>query len=88
MFSSFHVLKTDLRSGGKKALTNLNKLAAKGCRFKYVGPFLLPGLKGGRHFPRCYKILDNFIEIWIKFGFEEKNEKGSPYPGILPRKLH
>ena len=34
--------------------------------------FLPPGLKRLRRFPACYEFLDNCIEIWIKFGFEEK----------------
>ena len=34
--------------------------------------FLPPSLKGLRRFPACYKFLDNFTKIWIKFGFEEK----------------
>ena len=38
--------------------------------------FLPPGLKWLRHFPAYYKFLDNFIEIWIKFGFQE-NKKDS-----------
>ena len=38
---------------------------------------LLPGDKGLWHFPASYKFLDNFIEIWIKFSFEEK-QKGIP----------
>ena len=31
--------------------------------FKYVWPFLAPGLKGLRHFSTCYEFLDNLIEI-------------------------
>ena len=40
--------------------------------FNYVLPFLPPGLKGLTRFPACYELLDNFIEIWIIFGLEEK----------------
>ena len=39
--------------------------------------FLAPGLKGLRCFPLCYEFLYNFIEIWIRFGSEEK---GIPIP--------
>ena len=39
---------------------------------------LPPGLKGLRRFTTCYKFLDNFIEIWSKFWFQEK--QGSPIP--------
>ena len=35
---------------------------------------LLPGTKGLWHFLAPYKFLDNFIEIWIKFKFEEKQK--------------
>ena len=40
--------------------------------------FLPPGLKGTRRFPASYEFLANFIETWIKFGFEEKR-KGIPH---------
>ena len=40
---------------------------------------LAPGLKGLGHFRTCYEFLDNFIEVWIKFGFEEK-QKGILIP--------
>ena len=35
---------------------------------------LLPGVKGLWHFPAPYKFLDNFIEVWITFRFEEKQK--------------
>ena len=35
---------------------------------------LLPGAKGLWHFLTPIKFLDNFIEIWIKFKFEEKQK--------------
>ena len=46
--------------------------------FNYVLPFLPPGLKGLTRFPACYELLDNFIEIWIIFGLEEKWKKIPP----------
>ena len=49
--------------------------------FKYVWPFLPSGLKGFRRFPTCYKFLDNFTKIWIKFGFEEKRN-GIPHTQV------
>ena len=43
--------------------------------------FLPPGLKGLRRFSACYKFLDNFTKIWIKFGFEEKRN-GIPHTQV------
>ena len=42
---------------------------------------LLPGVKGLCHFPASYDFLGNFIEIWIKFDFEEK-QKGIPHTQV------
>ena len=43
---------------------------------------LPPGLKGLRPFLACYEFLDEFIESWIKFGFEEKR-KGTPHTQVF-----
>ena len=51
----------------------------------YVWPFLAPVLKRLRCFPACFESLDNFIEIWIKSGFEEKR-KGIPVPRCTSKK--
>ena len=56
-----------------KTHTYLNKHQVKD-----VDHLLPPGLKGLRRFTTCYKFLDNFIEIWSKFWFQEK--QGSPIP--------
>ena len=49
--------------------------------------FLPAGLKGLRWFPACYKFLDNLLKSESNLGLK-KNEKGSPDPGVLPRRLH
>ena len=41
---------------------------------------LPPGVKGLWH-PHMVQFLDNFIEIWIKFGFYEK-WKGMPHTQV------
>ena len=33
---------------------------------------LPPGLEDLKHSSACYEFVDNFIEIWLKFGFEKK----------------
>ena len=43
--------------------------------------FLPTGLKGLRRFPACYKFLDNFTKIWIKFSFEKKRN-GIPHTQV------
>ena len=44
--------------------------------------FLLQSdLKGLRLFLACYEFLHEFIESWIKFGFEEKR-KGTPHTQV------
>ena len=33
---------------------------------------LPPGLEDLKRFSACYEFVDNFIEVWLKFEFEQK----------------
>ena len=68
----FQVIFKYLRSGGNKSSYILKQTYCKKlqvCLSIYAFCYH-QAVKG--YSTTCYKFLDNFIEIWIKFGFEEK----------------
>ena len=56
------------RSGRNKISHILKKPAA----LSMYDLLLPPGLEDLKRFSACYEFVDNFIEVWLKFEFEQK----------------
>ena len=83
----FQIIFNSLRSGGNKNLYLLKQICnymLQVCLSMY-DLFLPPGLKLSRCFLACFEYQDNFIEIWIKFQFEEKQKGIIPIPRCISK---